>query len=97
MKCLCPIRLRPPSLASPAVSCHAAPPQDSFLDEGFILDKRIGVGQPKRIENARILVANTGVRAPGGLGPAVRGGGGLRPLRQGVSSALTTALSSEQP
>ena len=24
--------------------------QDSFLDEGFILDKRIGVGQPKRIE-----------------------------------------------
>lgn len=33
--------------------------QESFLDEGFILDKRIGVGQPKRIENATILVANT--------------------------------------
>ena len=33
--------------------------KDSFLDEGFILDKRIGVGQPKRIENAKILVANT--------------------------------------
>ena len=33
--------------------------QESFLDEGFILDKRIGVGQPKRIENAHILVANT--------------------------------------
>ena len=33
--------------------------QESFLDEGFILDKRIGVGQPKRLENARILVANT--------------------------------------
>jgi T-complex protein 1 subunit beta len=32
---------------------------DSFLDEGFILDKRVGVGQPKRIENARIIVANT--------------------------------------
>lgn len=32
---------------------------DSFLDEGFILDKQIGVGQPRRIENARILVANT--------------------------------------
>ncbi|CAI5501282.1 unnamed protein product [Closterium sp. Naga37s-1] len=32
---------------------------DSYLDEGFILDKKIGVGQPKRIENARILVANT--------------------------------------
>jgi len=25
----------------------------------FILDKKIGVGQPKRIENAKILVANT--------------------------------------
>lgn len=33
--------------------------RDSFLDEGFILDKKIGVGQPKRIEGARILVANT--------------------------------------
>lgn len=33
--------------------------RDSYLDEGFILDKRIGVGQPKRIENAKILVANT--------------------------------------
>jgi T-complex protein 1 subunit beta len=32
---------------------------DSYLDEGFILDKKIGVNQPKRIENARILVANT--------------------------------------
>lgn len=32
---------------------------DSFLDEGFILDKKIGVGQPVRIENAKILVANT--------------------------------------
>lgn len=33
--------------------------KDSFLDEGFILDKSIGVGQPKRIEDAKILVANT--------------------------------------
>ncbi|XP_020181232.1 T-complex protein 1 subunit beta [Aegilops tauschii subsp. strangulata] len=33
--------------------------KDSFLDEGFILDKKIGLGQPKRIENANILVANT--------------------------------------
>ena len=33
--------------------------QESFLDEGFILDKRIGVGQPKRMEDAKILVANT--------------------------------------
>jgi len=31
---------------------------DSFLDEGFILEKKIGVGQPKRLENAKILVAN---------------------------------------
>ncbi|KAE8982827.1 T-complex protein 1 subunit beta [Phytophthora rubi] len=35
--------------------------RDSYLDEGFILDKKIGVGQPKRIENAKILVANTGM------------------------------------
>eukprot|EP00899_Mesostigma_viride_P027811 jgi/Mesvir1/8214/Mv12505-RA.1 len=33
--------------------------EHSFLDEGYILDKKIGVGQPKRIENAKILVANT--------------------------------------
>jgi len=33
--------------------------KDSFLDEGFILDKRFGVGQPKQIKNAKILVANT--------------------------------------
>ncbi|EXB88232.1 T-complex protein 1 subunit beta [Morus notabilis] len=33
--------------------------KDSFLDDGFILDKKIGIGQPKRIENAKILVANT--------------------------------------
>jgi T-complex protein 1 subunit beta len=32
---------------------------DSYLDEGFILDKRIGVNQPKRVENATILIANT--------------------------------------
>ena len=32
---------------------------DSYLEDGFILDKKIGVGQPKRMENVRILVANT--------------------------------------
>lgn len=32
---------------------------ESYLDEGFLLDKKIGVNQPKRIENARILIANT--------------------------------------
>ncbi|XP_073476161.1 T-complex protein 1 subunit beta [Aquarana catesbeiana] len=34
---------------------------DSYLDEGFLLDKKIGVHQPKRIENAKILIANTGM------------------------------------
>ncbi|KAJ5456332.1 hypothetical protein N7530_011606 [Penicillium desertorum] len=32
---------------------------DSYLDEGFIMDKKVGVNQPKRLENAKILVANT--------------------------------------
>ncbi|EDS42471.1 chaperonin [Culex quinquefasciatus] len=32
---------------------------DSFLDEGFLLYKKPGVHQSKRIENAMILVANT--------------------------------------
>jgi len=33
--------------------------RDSFLDDGFILEKKIGVGQPKRLENPKILIANT--------------------------------------
>lgn len=33
--------------------------EDSFLEEGFLLDKKPGVHQPKRVENARILIANT--------------------------------------
>lgn len=32
---------------------------DSFLDEGFLLEKHPGVNQPKRMENAKILIANT--------------------------------------
>ena len=32
---------------------------DSYLDEGFLLDKKIGVNSPKRLENAKILIANT--------------------------------------
>jgi T-complex protein 1 subunit beta len=32
---------------------------DSYLDEGFILNKRFGVKQPKKIKNAKILIANT--------------------------------------
>jgi T-complex protein 1 subunit beta len=37
--------------------------EDSYLDSGFILDKKIGVGQPKRIENASVLIANTAMDA----------------------------------
>merc|ERR1719287_279239 len=33
--------------------------EDSYLENGFLLDKKIGVGQPKRIENAKILIGNT--------------------------------------
>lgn len=33
--------------------------RDSYLAEGFILEKKFGVGCPKRVENAKILVANT--------------------------------------
>jgi T-complex protein 1 subunit beta len=39
---------------------HPCPrPQDSYLEEGFILNKKIGVGQPHRITKAKILIANT--------------------------------------
>jgi T-complex protein 1 subunit beta len=33
--------------------------RDSYLEEGFILNKTIGVGQPKVVRNAKILLANT--------------------------------------
>lgn len=33
--------------------------KDSYLDDGFLLDKSVGVGQPKKMENCKILVANT--------------------------------------
>lgn len=33
--------------------------RSSFLADGLILEQRPGVGQPQRIENARILIANT--------------------------------------
>ena len=42
-----------------ALLCLPSSLQDSFLSEGFILDKKIGVGQPKRLENANVLIANT--------------------------------------
>lgn len=38
---------------------------DSYLDEGFILDKKIGVNCPHRMENAKIMIANT--RESGGV------------------------------
>ena len=33
--------------------------KDSYLDEGFILEKSITVGCPHKLQNARIMVANT--------------------------------------
>jgi len=33
--------------------------RESFLSDGFIMDKKIGLGQPRRIEKAKILLANT--------------------------------------
>ena len=33
--------------------------KDSFLDEGFILEKSISIGCPRRKENPKIMVANT--------------------------------------
>lgn len=33
--------------------------EESFLDEGFLLNKTVGVRQPKKVENAKILIANT--------------------------------------
>lgn len=32
---------------------------DSYLEDGFVLDKSFGVGQPRRVTNAKILIANT--------------------------------------
>lgn len=33
--------------------------RDSYLEDGFILNKSFGIGQPRRVENAKILLANT--------------------------------------
>lgn len=33
--------------------------RDSYLEDGFLLDKTVGIGQPHRVENAKILIANT--------------------------------------
>jgi T-complex protein 1 subunit beta len=37
--------------------------RDSALSEGFVLEKRIGVGQPKLLLNPKILIANTAMDA----------------------------------
>lgn len=33
--------------------------RDSYLENGFLLDKKIGVGQPHKVIGAKILIANT--------------------------------------
>merc|ERR1711923_361836 len=33
--------------------------EDSFLDQGFLLNKKVGMHQPQKVENAKILIANT--------------------------------------
>lgn len=33
--------------------------RDSYLESGFLLDKTPGIGQPRRVEKAKILIANT--------------------------------------
>ena len=33
--------------------------RDSYLEDGFLLDKKIGVGQPRKVINAKVLIANT--------------------------------------
>jgi len=33
--------------------------RESYLEEGFILEKRIGTGMPKRLENCKVMVANS--------------------------------------
>lgn len=33
--------------------------RDSYLEDGFLLAKSVGVGQPRRVEHARVLIANT--------------------------------------
>ncbi len=32
---------------------------DSYLDDGYIMDKKIGLNQPKMLKDARIMIANT--------------------------------------
>mgnify|MGYP002775193220 CR=1 FL=1 len=38
--------------------------KDSSLDEGFMLDKKIGIGQPKRFENAKFSLQSENAWCP---------------------------------
>ncbi|CAM9428787.1 unnamed protein product [Heterosigma akashiwo] len=53
----------PPARGRQVIKKPGGSLRDSYLENGFVLDKRIGVGQPKRVENARVLVANTSMDA----------------------------------
>eukprot|EP00753_Platysulcus_tardus_P008931 PLAT1714.1.p1 GENE.PLAT1714.1~~PLAT1714.1.p1 ORF type:complete len:534 (+),score=304.19 PLAT1714.1:47-1648(+) len=33
--------------------------RDSYLEDGFLLEKKLGIGQPKRMEDVKILIGNT--------------------------------------
>ncbi|EDS38090.1 chaperonin [Culex quinquefasciatus] len=46
-------------MTSVTVRQNDLPAVDSFLDKGFLLDKKTVVHKPKRIANAKILIANT--------------------------------------
>merc|ERR1712113_32786 len=41
------------------ISKLGATMKESFLDDGFILNKKLGLCQPRRLNNARIMIANT--------------------------------------
>ena len=37
--------------------------KESYLEPGFLLDKRIGMGQPRELTNAKVMLANTAMDA----------------------------------
>merc|ERR1712025_1280906 len=41
------------------IKIHGGRLDESFLDEGFLLNKKPGMHQPQKVENAKILIANT--------------------------------------
>lgn len=63
--------------------------RESFLDEGFIMDKKIGVGQPKRVENAKILIANTSMDTDKIKVRATPQGAGHRPQAFSARARIT--------